>query len=87
MNFGESKVAVKRKVKELRERPVYPVILSKKGFAAFSYVIVIAVTYSPQTAEMKMKRVAQDGLRRLVNEFQKDLCALRGEMVNMSPYS
>lgn len=38
-----------------------------------------------------MRRVAQDGLRRLVNKLPntKDLCALRelrGEMVNMSPY-
>jgi hypothetical protein len=31
LNFGARKVAVKRNVKQLRERPVYPVILSNRA--------------------------------------------------------
>ena len=31
LNFGARKVELKRKVEELRERPVYPVILSKRA--------------------------------------------------------
>ena len=39
LNFGARKVEVKRKVKELRERPVHPVILSKKGFALIRWYL------------------------------------------------
>ena len=40
LNFGARKVEVKRKIKELRERPRLSCHPVKKGFAPFSYVIV-----------------------------------------------